>query len=510
VRWFIAYFTAVALFGRAEAQDGPRELLRRAAEAMGGERLTSLAAVRLSGIGYSNALEQSERPEGPWLKVFEQFTELRDLRGSRVRRSARSRSGPWSADWGPALVMVADSGVAVWERGGRWLLGRSADRDAAIEALRFGPERVLATAAAAPDLRLLTDTTVGGVRNRRLSFRYGSLTAELLIDAHTFLPAGYQLRGPSSRAFDWVWGDVTRAVWYSLWSFDPPGIRYPRMILEELNGQPLREAVLTGVEFDPAAPADSFPLTDSLRIAFATMAARAPDLRTVPLGRSFRGEPLAPIEAAPGVTVFPGPWYVALVRQPDGVVVVEAPISPAYSAQVLAEAARRYPGVPVKAVVSTSDAWPHFSGIREYVARGVPIHHLDLNRPILERFVSARWGATPDSLERARRSPLWRPVTGRSSIGDGANRLEVIPVRGEGGERMMVVWLPAHHLLYASDLVQRQPDGTFFWPEYLLEVVEVVRREGLDVERVWAMHADPLPWRDVVAAVEAVRRSGAP
>jgi len=510
VRWIVACFTAVALVGRAEAQDGPRELLRRAAEAMGGERLTSLAAVRLSGIGYSNALEQSERPEGPWLKVFEQFTELRDLRGSRVRRSAQSRSGPWSADWSPPLVMVADSTAALWERGGRRFPGRTADRDAAMEALRLGPERVLATAAAAPDLRPLADTTVAGVRNRRVSFSLGALRVELLIDAHTFLPAGYVLRGPSARGFEWVWGDVTRAVWYSLWSFDPPGIRYPRMLVEELNGQPLREVVLTGVEFDPAAPSDSFPVTDSLRTMFAAMAARTPDPRSAPLGRSFRGEDLAPIEAEPDVTIFPGPWYVALVRQADGVVVIEAPIGSGYSAQVLAEAARRYPTVGVKAVVTTSDAWPHFSGLREFVARGVPIHHLDLNRPILERFVAARWRATPDSLERARRPAAWHPVARRTAIGQGPNRLEVIPVRGEGGERMAVVWLPGHRLLYASDLVQRQPDGTFFWPEYLLEVVEVVRREGLNVERVWAMHTDPIPWSDVLSAVDAVRRPRAP
>jgi hypothetical protein len=30
----------------------------------------------------------------------------------------------------------------------------------------------------------------------------------------------------------------------------------------------------------------------------------------------------------------------------------------------------RYPGVKVKAVVTTSDAWPHLGGVREYVARG--------------------------------------------------------------------------------------------------------------------------------------------
>jgi hypothetical protein len=205
------------------------------------------------------------------------------------------------------------------------------------------------------------------------------------------------------------------------------------------------------------------------------------------------------------VTVLPGPWYAALIRQEDGIVVLEAPVGSPYSAQVLAEASRRYPGVPVTGLVTTSDAWPHLAGVREYVARGILIHHLDLNGPILQRLVAAPWTSGPDSLARVPTQALWHPVAGRTALGDGPNRLEIIPVRGEGAERMMLVWLPGRRLLYASDLIQRQPDGTFFWPEYLLEVVEAVARERLDVETVWAMHADPLPWRDVVAAVEGIR-----
>ncbi|HEX4567823.1 MAG TPA: hypothetical protein VH138_14395 [Vicinamibacterales bacterium] len=62
-------------------------------------------------------------------------------------------------------------------------------------------------------------------------------------------------------------------------------------------------------------------------------------------------------ELAPNVTQFSDSWNVASVRQPDGLVVIEAPIGSSYSAAVLAEADKRYPGVRVKAVITTSDAW---------------------------------------------------------------------------------------------------------------------------------------------------------
>ncbi|HEX7121089.1 MAG TPA: hypothetical protein VF178_01875 [Gemmatimonadaceae bacterium] len=499
---------------RADPQRAnPRDLLAATREALGGDRWNQIAAVRTTGIGYTNALEQSERPEGPWIKTFEQFTELRDLRAPRVRRTVQSRSAVWGADWSPPLVRIADTASAVWERGGRQVPGRIADLEAAAEGMLLAPERIVATAAAASDLQQLPDTTVAGVRNHRLAFTFRNRRAELLLDVNTALPSGYLLRGPSPAGFDRVWGDVTRAVWYSLWSFDPPGLRYPRMVVEELNGQPLREMSITAVAFLHEPPADSLAIADSLRPAFLAMNAMAPSPATARLGRSWQGDSLPAIEPAPGIVVLPGLWYTSIVRHQTGVTILEAPIGPEYSAQVLAEAAKRYPGMPVTGVVTTSDAWPHLAGIREYVARDVPIHHLDLNRRILERLVRAPWRTEPDSLERRRqaaKSPVsvrWEAVGRRTVIGEGPNRMEIIPARGEGAERMLLVWFPEHRLLYASDLLQPQPQGGFFWPEYVLEVTEIARREELEPRTVWAMHADPMPWSEVVAAVERVRGS---
>src|SRR5262249_4024970 len=79
-------------------------------------------------------------------------------------------------------------------------------------------------------------------------------------------------------------------------------------------------------------------------------------------------------------------------------------------------------------------------------------------------------------------------------LGSGANRLELYPVRGENSERMVMVYFPEHHLLYGSDLIQRMPDGKFFAPQYLTELSDAVEREGLRVERAFAMHSDALDW----------------
>jgi hypothetical protein len=196
---------------------------------------------------------------------------------------------------------------------------------------------------------------------------------------------------------------------------------------------------------------------------------------------------------------------VTLVRQSDGVVVLEAPISAGYSARVLEEAERRFPGVPVKAVVTTSDSWPHIGGIREYAARGIPVYLLDHNVAQIRRALESPHRLHPDALARAPRKPILRPVSGRTVLGDSPNpnRIELLPARTETGERMMLAFLPESGLLYASDLFQAGRGGP---PEYAWEVADVARREKLHVRTVFAMHSDPTPWEKLLELVAAAQK----
>jgi len=154
----------------------------------------------------------------------------------------------------------------------------------------------------------------------------------------------------------------------------------------------------------------------------------------------------------------------------------------------------------VKAVVTTSDSWPHFGGIREYVARGIPVYLLDLNVPQIRRALESSHRSHPDALAKNPREPILRPVSSRTVIGEGTNRIELYPSRGETGERMMLAFLPGNDggVLYASDLYQAGRGGP---PEYAWEVAEVARREHLAVKTVFAMHSGPAPWQTLLDGV---------
>jgi glyoxylase-like metal-dependent hydrolase (beta-lactamase superfamily II) len=207
-------------------------------------------------------------------------------------------------------------------------------------------------------------------------------------------------------------------------------------------------------------------------------------------------------QLAPGVTLYPGAWNATIVKQDDGVVILESPISGTYAAGVLDEAKRLYPALSVKAVLSTSDSWPHVGGVRQAVALSLPVYILDLNEPLLDRLVAAPHKLHPDLLEQKPQKPHWQIVSGKVTVGAGANRMELYPLRGGATERQYMVYFPEHRLLYASDTLALNDDGSLYDPELMREVAAAVQRENVQVETVFAMHQGPVAWSSVISQIQ--------
>jgi hypothetical protein len=62
---------------------------------------------------------------------------------------------------------------------------------------------------------------------------------------------------------------------------------------------------------------------------------------------------------------------------------------------------------------------------------------------------------------------------------------------------MMLAWLPERRLLYASDVLVPDAFEPVFTAAYKAELVRIVRREGLSVDRVFAEHLPAAPWDSV-------------
>lgn len=479
--------------GPQHSANAAKSWVRAAISAMGGEeKLLSIRKLKLKCQGHTYLLEQSERPEGPWIVNYEEISEVRDLEGRRFRQEVVSR-GPAA---GPDMTSITEQGtVFTFTSGAQSRPVRSVPAD--DEWLALSPERVLFSALAATDIRAEGDVTLQGVSHHVVAFSWQQRPVRVFINIDTSLPTA--IENVCSYPYDgfWsVWGDVRTRTYLSFWTLESGGVHYPRQWDVERNGQTYKAFSITELAVNPDVPNDSLTVPANVRQALASR--KTTTIEERPLGRPDRPAK----EIAPGVVQIPGAWNITLVKQNDGVVVIEAPISSGYSEKVIAEIARRFPNAPIKAVISTSDAWPHIGGVREYVSRGIPVYALDLNRPILERIVAAPHSLAPDSLSRAPRKPNFRILSRKTIIGSGPNALEIYPVRTETGERMLMVYLPDHRLLYGADLVQGPlPDGSFFMPQYLSELIDAARREKLDVETVFAMHALPTPWAKITAAV---------
>lgn len=481
----------------SRSEQNAQALVQAALAAMGGEaKLRALRSIQFEGIGHTFAVEQSERPEGPWIVSYLQTDELRDLANRRIRTATQvkhSQIPQWTG-----ATQIYENGIAAIERGGKYFPGNSLQVETAERKFALTPERILLKAIEAQDLRLEKDAQMQNVLQRVVKFTWNKIPVTIYLNAGTNLPTAIETLNSSPYDYFWgVWGDYTERTFYTYWTLEQGGMRYPHQWDTERNNVPYSSFTITKLQLNNPIEEKDFSVPDDVRQKFAAQP-KAVKINEIALGRPDR--PVA--EIAPGVIKLPGRWDVAFVKQSDGIVIIEAPISSGYSVKVLEEAKRRFPDLKVKAVITTSDAFPHLGGVREYAARGIPIYALDLNRPILERLIAAPHTFDPDSLQQKFRKADFKFVSTKTVLGEGANRLELYPIRTETGERMMMVYFPAHKLLYASDLVQKAQNGSFFMPQYLSEVVQAAEREKISVENVFAMHTDLTAWQELINAIE--------
>jgi metallo-beta-lactamase superfamily protein len=489
----VRVFAVVVLVGicaQSQGQQSAADLLHSALAAMGGEdTIRHLSGLHFEASLIRNELEESERPEGPYILENDQVEEWRDFAHHAWRNAVRLH-GPMQPEFSTSAVVV--DGAASRTFDGQSAPGSGEQIQQAGEALALSPERILITALSSSDLRRLPDLVMQSVPQHAIEFTWQKSPVRIYLNAETNLPTAVEWQTAYPFGIFWsIWGDVTTRVYYSIWWLQN-GIHYPLQADVFRNGMPDQTITINKIDFNPPFAADSFAISAETRAAFASRATKTIDDRTP--GKNIT-------ELAPGVLFIPGPWNSTLVRQDDGIVVVEAPMSSGYSARVLEIAESKFPGVPIKAVITTSDSWPHIGGVREYVAHDVPVYVLDRTVPLIERFLRAPRTRYPDTLAKSPHPPTLRPVSAKTVIGTGPNRLEIYPIHGETSERQMVVYFPEHKLLYGSDPFQEM-DGKFFYPQTVYELKSAVEREHLSVERFFMMHVGVNPWSRAVQTVK--------
>ena len=180
-------------FGKSSLpfQNDVEKLVRAAIEAMGGEaKLRKLKSIQFDGIGHNFAIEQSERPEGPWIVAYSQVSETRDLVKNRVRIVNQNKHSQ-VPEWSGLNTIVAD-GVAAFERGGRFIPQSPNQVQLTKQSLALAPERILLTALEAKDLRLAGDAQMQSVHQRVVKFTWDKVPVTIFLNADTNLPTAVE------------------------------------------------------------------------------------------------------------------------------------------------------------------------------------------------------------------------------------------------------------------------------------------------------------------------------
>ncbi|MGD0446533.1 MAG: hypothetical protein ABSA39_21565, partial [Edaphobacter sp.] len=307
-------------------------LLHQAIQAQGGEQtLRSLKSVQRESFGYRNELEESERPEGPYITEFDTLVEIHDFAGNRYRSVT---DGVVYPAFKSSSGSVADGNVVMHVSGTTKSAGTPQQLEVIREREALSPERLLLTALDAPDAHTEPDTVLQSVPQNVVAFTLDDAPVHIYINAFTHLPTAVDYSGPLARSGYWKFlGDVTMRTYYSLWWLAKGRIHLPMQWNIESNGLPDQMYVIRKLQInEPLIEAD-------LTIPQEVRAQYKPDSPPLNLDNIPLGNPNKPAqELAPGIVFIPGSWNATFVRQDDGIVILEAPISSGYTAKVIAEA----------------------------------------------------------------------------------------------------------------------------------------------------------------------------
>jgi hypothetical protein len=459
--------------------------VQQAIDAMGGQqRLLAIHSASYETIGHTVLSEQSYRQQ-PFITSYERDKVLVDFDKQRIVRDVHltwPESDPHQADLDVTLITTPQGGVYHSKHGDSPC--SLADLDNAADTLALGPERLLLNAMTAGDLHYAPSQWLRSTPHSVVTFTWQGVPIKVLLNAYNHLPDAME-RTRTFKDMWYAWGDVDQRIYLDNWHV-VQGVVYPTNAIDQRNGVWYASTQVLDPSFNVAADDKAFAMD-------AAVAQKS--LQSKGWNRQFSDKQR--VDLAPGVELFESSWNTTIIRQNDGVLVLEAPISASYVKGILAKVRSEYPGVPIKGVLSTSDSWPHMAGVREAVAEGVPVYVLDLNKPLLDRLVSAPHRLQPDALQTEPKTPQWKVVGDRLVVGSGANRVELYPLRGASTERQYMVYFPEHKLLYASDTLVLNDDKTLYDPDLMYEVLQAAAREHLQVDTVYAMHQGPTSWVDV-------------
>jgi len=309
----LAIATASAFFApsvtAAHRKSPAAAALDTAIARMGGqETLAHIERVRFEMMTLWQRMTFDTRPTD-LISTYELHSDLRNYPLVAWRNTRRFVSGPQMQEM--TDIVQKDAGIRRFPpkpdgTASPWAPINIAYIDERKEVFAFAPERLLLAAHAASDLRELSDTTIAGQPHTRLSATIDGFPTTIFLRRNDGFLAMARYRAGQPNDFGLApWGDMETEMWYSRWTKFPvpgtPGVAYPTQVDVRRVGRMYKRLVVLSANFDAAAPADSFAISDSLRTAFESGPSSKP-MWEVPMDSAKLLEPRLARLGNPGQT----------------------------------------------------------------------------------------------------------------------------------------------------------------------------------------------------------------
>lgn len=468
------------------------EVLEKALEAHGGlQRILAVRDVTAASTGILHHAGRGLRPELPGpedtfdgIFILDFDDDWLYLRRHEVTFEGIQR--------GILTILRGETGERVLQPGSRTteISGAAAT---SIKSLVAGRVPFLALRDAWQDragLRSLGEATYQGRRHHLLLVHREGLPLTLFIDAET-----YRVSKTEHLVAHATFGDTVEEVEFSDYR-TVDGLLVPFRRFQRQHGLPLRDVTYTDfrINTEPVMPGKEDEPADTLAEASTTVTypvieELAPKVHFVRLDRIYS---------------------VLVLTLKDRLLMVDAPTNSAAMDASLAAIRAELGDLPVGWVVLTHHHFDHLSGLRPLLAEGATVVAEPRNEAIVEAIATRPRTLDPDRYSREPKPLRFQPVSGKTTLGEGDLEVELYPVGPTGeSEDMLIVYLPAHKLLFQADLLTLL-DGRDELPPAdakNLQLAAAIDGLELDVDRLICSHGGEADLAEFRAAVSRAQQT---